>query len=237
MKYTRLLLLLTALSLPHSAAQSPDDSNPVRENSKGDYSSLTELEANETRGVDWDKYCIDRKSSVLIIAPHGRSIEPHTEMIAEKIAGDDFNLYVFLGLRKKVSGRPWLHVTSTRFEDSDLIGLLKKSNIAVSIHGCGKKYQEQATFIGGGNTVLKDKIRSSLQSHGFEVCDAPPGIGAKDRNNFVNKCGGDGGVQLEISGSERQSLADNPTRLKLYAESVRAVLKGMNNVAKPAGIR
>ena len=67
-----------------------------------EYSCFVELAAREERGVDYE-ICARRKatSRVAVIAPHGGRIEPETSRIAENIAGAEFSLYCFLGLKRK----------------------------------------------------------------------------------------------------------------------------------------
>jgi phage replication-related protein YjqB (UPF0714/DUF867 family) len=52
---------------------------------------------------------------VAIIAPHGGKIEPGTSEIAAAIAGDDYSLYRFQGLRDRP--REELHITSAKFDE------------------------------------------------------------------------------------------------------------------------
>jgi phage replication-related protein YjqB (UPF0714/DUF867 family) len=52
---------------------------------------------------------------VAVIAPHGGGIEPGTSELATAIAGDDFSLYLFEGLKSAGNGE--LHITSTNFDE------------------------------------------------------------------------------------------------------------------------
>lgn len=198
-----------------------------------EYKSLDELKENEVQGIDWDKYCRDAARPILVLAPHGGTIEPHTELIAERIAGNDFKLFVFMGLRreKKIKDRKWLHVTSSdakNYKDDDLIRLQKGAIVAISIHG-GKdrdqigNYKKLATFMGGNNEELMELVWNNLDSYGFYCHGAPASINGKSNTNIVNQCS-KGGVQLEISRSERDSLANNPVRLERYTKAIRETL-------------
>lgn len=194
------------------------------------------LKENETENVDWDKSHADNESPVLIIAPHGGSIEPHTDIIATAIGGDNFNLFIFRGLRRK-NKDPWLHVTSTKYEEDDLMPLQKKSQIALAVHGAANRegYAPLVTFMGGGNEKYRDLISARLHAYGFATIEAPSPLNGSTPTNLVNRCGPGqnlAGIQLEISRGERDALADNPARLARYAKAVREVLLPMHESAK-----
>ena len=194
-----------------------------------DYDSMLMLQSNEKQGLDWDKKALDRESSVLIVAPHGGTIEPHTELIATTIAGKEFKLFTFVGLRRKTAAGKWLHVTSTNYEERDLSTLQRKAQIALSVHGAANRdaYDERVTLIGGGNKAVRDLVWARLEYYGFNVLQAPEGLDGSHKKNLVNRNGSKQdkpGVQLEISRGEREALADNPARLERYGKAVREVL-------------
>ncbi len=202
-----------------------------------EYEDMKLLKQKETQGKDWDKYHTDRESAVLVVAPHGGTIEPHTDLIAKAIAKDDFSLFVFRGLRRNSSDRKWLHVTSGNYEEEDLTHLQKKVMVALSVHGAANKdgYKEKTTFMGGGDTLLRDLIWARLEAHGFDAFLAPAGLDGSYKGNFVNKSGPEQnipGVQLEISRGERDALADTPARLERYASAIREVLLPINMQAR-----
>jgi phage replication-related protein YjqB (UPF0714/DUF867 family) len=70
----------------------------------------------------------------LILAPHGGGIEHDTSDIALAIAGENFNLYLFEGIKAK--GNADLHVTSTRFDEASCLDILSVCDLVVAIHGC-----------------------------------------------------------------------------------------------------
>ena len=57
----------------------------------------------------------DRKSKITCIAIHGGNIEPGTSELAEELAGNEFNLYKFEGLKEK--NNSVLHITSSNFDE------------------------------------------------------------------------------------------------------------------------
>jgi phage replication-related protein YjqB (UPF0714/DUF867 family) len=78
------------------------------------YANFQQLSAAERRGIDYRICAVCRDSRVAIIAPHGGKIERGTSDFARAIAGEDYNLYCFEGLRR----RPLrdLHITSAHFD-------------------------------------------------------------------------------------------------------------------------
>ena len=85
---------------------------------RDDYWSFTELAKNE-REQDYKVFSRPRGSEVIIIAPHGGGIEPGTSEIAEAIAGDNFSLYCFEGL--KANCNKILHIKSINFDEPKCI--------------------------------------------------------------------------------------------------------------------
>jgi phage replication-related protein YjqB (UPF0714/DUF867 family) len=63
------------------------------------YGSFAELQNREREGVDFSIRVMPLETSAAIIAPHGGMIEPGTSDIAAAIAGNDYGLYCFEGLR------------------------------------------------------------------------------------------------------------------------------------------
>ena len=64
------------------------------------YSSYAELARHEVQGRDY-RIRVDRRahSPVLIVAPHGGMIEVGTSEIADSVAGADYSLFSFEGLK------------------------------------------------------------------------------------------------------------------------------------------
>ncbi|MBZ0188921.1 MAG: poly-gamma-glutamate hydrolase family protein [Candidatus Obscuribacterales bacterium] len=180
------------------------------------YTSLLQLRRNLEEGRDYRVTCWNRNNPVTILAPHGGYIEPGTSAIARGIAGDDFNLYDFQGLQRE---RPdELHVTSTRFRDTALTKMIKKSQLALSIHGMGQ-VDKWAVWIGGLNLSLKDSVVASLEDAGFRVNINPPKYRGEHAKNVVNLVPG-GGVQLELPEDLIDSLfADGTLTAKAKEQS------------------
>lgn len=64
-----------------------------------EYKTFSELAAAYREGESFEVEWIERRSSVLVIAPHGGGIEPHTVAVAKAIARSDHSLYCFKGTR------------------------------------------------------------------------------------------------------------------------------------------
>ena len=79
------------------------------------YKSFAELNTVEKNGLAFRLKVKNRKTSFVVIAPHGGGIEPGTSEIANAIAGLNYSLYTFDGIR--LSGNELLHITSTLFDE------------------------------------------------------------------------------------------------------------------------
>lgn len=161
---------------------------------KDKYPSLVSLRKHLRNNEDYRVRTCDRQSVVTIFSPHGGHIEPGTSAIAAAVAGVDFNLYDFQGLRLKDAMD--LHVTATRFRDRPLNAMLKVSRLAVSIHGMG--YQGHSDiWLGGLNLRLKQLVLDKLEEHGFTVNPDSPLYRGESPLNAVNLTA-EHGVQLEL---------------------------------------
>jgi phage replication-related protein YjqB (UPF0714/DUF867 family) len=180
------------------------------------YSCFDELRRHEEQGRDFVITTLRRESSTcLILAPHGGGIEHGTSDIARAIAGENFNLYLFEGIKAK--GNADLHVTSSRFDEQSCLEILSACDLVVAIHGC--KGEDERVLVGGLHRTMNHDISDSLQSHGVHV--EPPGhrYPATDPMNICNRGRMRQGVQLEISAPLRR----NPNRHRVV-NAVRAVL-------------
>ncbi|MDP3510190.1 MAG: poly-gamma-glutamate hydrolase family protein [Candidatus Melainabacteria bacterium] len=187
-----------------------------------DYSSLEELMRHEEQHRDWDFSFLEKDSWLLVVAPHAKTIEPFTEIIAKEIAGKDYSLFIFEGLRRKSETRKWLHISSDCFAHPDLERLQAQSTVTLSVHGAANNdnFLERVTHIGGQNDALRDLVWDGLNAHGFSVLRGIGTLAGMSDKNLVNRTKSHG-VQLEVSRSEREYLGDNPVRRKRYVDAVR----------------
>lgn len=164
------------------------------------YGNFEQLSKNEVEGKDYKITVNDVGGDITCIAPHGGSIEPGTSEVTIEIAGDRYNLYLFEGI--KSSGNMGLHITSTRFDEPNLLAISTKYRTNISIHGFeGTVYPR--TYIGGLNSKLIEFIARELTNAGFVVDLPTEGIGGYSTRNFVNIGTDNTGVQLEISTAQR----------------------------------
>src|SRR5688572_22846005 len=96
------------------------------------YTSFQELAATEKLGEDYDiQSRLSDGAGAVVIAPHGGTIEPWTDKIADAIAGDDFSFYCFRALKKNSR----LHIKSHLFDDPTCEELIAAHEHVLSIHG------------------------------------------------------------------------------------------------------
>jgi phage replication-related protein YjqB (UPF0714/DUF867 family) len=142
------------------------------------------------------------RTDVAVLAPHAGGIEPLSGELATAIAGREHRLYLFAG--SALANNADLHVTSTRFDEGRLQGVLAGARAAVALHGAAGA-DEIVTQIGGWNGELRERIAEALRRHGFEVVPAPDHLAAASPSNLVNRVA-EGGVQLELSLGLRRSF-------------------------------
>jgi len=180
------------------------------------YRSFSELAQCEAEGIDFRRTVLRRPfSAVAVIAPHGGKIESRTSEIARAIAGEDFNLYLFEGIKKR--GNSALHITSRRFDEPSCLELLSTCSFVIAIHGCVGG--DERVLIGGLDNSLKDKVALELRQIGVDVQNDGHNFQATDPNNICNRGRSNRGVQLEFTHALRGSA--NEQRV---AGAVRAVL-------------
>jgi len=163
---------------------------------KDTYSSYRALIRAECEGEDFRIHqSFDPKKRTIIIAPHGGRIETRTSDIARAIAGGDFNLYLFEGLKKK--GNRSLHITSHKFDEPRCRVLVSKSERVIAVHGC--KGLSHKVYLGGRDEILKQRIASALRANGLSVRTKNHQFMGRNRNNICNRGATGAGVQLEIT--------------------------------------
>jgi phage replication-related protein YjqB (UPF0714/DUF867 family) len=191
------------------------------------YPNFAALQKREIVGCDYWIQVIKRSQNLAILAPHGGGIEPGTSEVAAAVAGEDFSLYLFEGLKE--TGSQVLHITSTRYDEPICLDLLGQVHRVVTIHGCLESVP--VVFLGGLDEQTKAAVRRTLEQAGFNT---QPDGGGRDGTHPRNICNGGlmgKGTQLEISlGLRRQLFAGmdrtgraKPTPLfRHFAESIRA---------------
>jgi phage replication-related protein YjqB (UPF0714/DUF867 family) len=186
------------------------------------YKTFDELRCSEREGVDFRIRLSRRTTGVAILAPHGGKIEPGTSQIAEAIAGDEYSLYCFEGLRKR--GNRDLHITSTKFSEPQCVDLISACDLVVAVHGVDEKRLH--VEIGGLGSILRDGIYRRLKEAGFSAQVVTRGDRAgRNAGNICNRGSSGHGVQLEITRGLRDVLIASPADLRRFAEAVRTAIE------------
>ena len=167
------------------------------------YKSFNELAQHEIEGQDFEIADREAGSVFVIIAMHGGAIEFGTSEIADAIAGKNFSFYTFKGIKEH--GNADLHITSTHFDEPRAISLLRKSKVAITVHGRNK--EDRIVYVGGLHLQIKRQIISTLKRAGFRATHQDyasfKGLNTK---NICNLGQSKTGVQLEISKGLRKTF-------------------------------
>ena len=180
------------------------------------YSGFEELQRHETLNKDYTLSFRNAGSRVTIMAPHGGKIEPRTSDLARRIAGENFNLYCFEGIKEK--NNACLHITSHRFDEPGAVRLAAKSEVVVAVHACTGT--AGLVHIGGLNKNLGSMIAGELQDGAIGVSRDHPRFQGTNPANICNRGATGMGVQLEVT----RDLRDDHQKVKAIARAVRAAL-------------
>ena len=200
------------------------------------YRDLPELVLNARKDQDYALRIIDLGAHLTITAVHGGGIDPLTSELAQAIAGGEYNLYDFRGVR--ATGNDELRVPVARFDEMRLRELMGRSHTAVSIQGIqGIRGSGLTVHVGGGNRRLKRGLAERLEKAGFEVKGPAGPRPAHDPSRFYNRPTA-GGVQVEMTRALRESMIDCPLcdflwegpshwndRFKAFVDGARAALE------------
>jgi phage replication-related protein YjqB (UPF0714/DUF867 family) len=181
------------------------------------YDSFAALEAGEVVGTDYSVNVVERhESGVLIIAPHGGSIEIGTSELAARIAGEDYSLFTFNGIKARGRNRD-LHITSHNFDHPDCVDLASRHSVVLGVHGC--KGESTRIYVGGLDTDLATLLTDRLIEAGFPATAAGHKYPGKNPRNICNRGARARGAQLELTLDLRGTM----TRV-IIAGIVRAAL-------------
>ena len=193
------------------------------------YGSYSELASNESHGTDYRVVAVERPDSpVLIVAPHGGSIEVGTSELAARIAGEDHSLFVFEGLK------PWgrnrdLHITSHCFDHPQCLALVSRSSVTLGVHGCKGRSQ---IFIGGLDAELGALLAVRLKEAGFPASREGHQYLGLNPLNICNRGRRQRGAQLEFTMDFR-----HPDVREQIAPVVRGALREHVANLSPARLR
>lgn len=161
------------------------------------YKGYADLAKSQTEGKDYKVLLRPvAGSSSAVIAPHGGRIEHYTSDIARGIAGDDFNLYLFEGIRPS-GNYSALHLTSHRFDEPRCLELLSLCDHVIAVHGCGG--DDPKVLLGGLDEELKRAIGAAVGGLGIEVQSNGHSFPATDPMNICNRGRRGVGVQIELT--------------------------------------
>jgi phage replication-related protein YjqB (UPF0714/DUF867 family) len=170
-----------------------------------------------------------RGSPIKLFAPHGGCIEPGTAPIVKALAGDQYDYFIFRGLRKGKNCKKLLHVTSSHYNEERCKSMAQNALVAFSVHGCrGKDIRIE---VGGGNRKLAVDLVNLLMLN-YPTALAPARRNGSSPLNFVNKAKHKG-IQLELSHGLRDYLffgypkspKPNPETFSKFIETVRTWLR------------
>lgn len=191
------------------------------------FKSFADLARAYREDEDYRITCQPRDAaSACIVAPHGGGIELNTSDVARAIAGTEFSLYLFEGIRR-TDNYGGLHLTSHYFDEPNCLKMLASCDDVVTIHGCGVK--GEVVLIGGLDNDLAKELQTSITNAGVTCRIEGYAFPATNPDNICNRGRRKVGVQLELSLELRQS----PNRHKLET-AVRKVLLQRATAKRPA---
>lgn len=192
------------------------------------FKSFADLARAYRENEDYRITCQPRDAALAcIVAPHGGGIETNTSDIVRAIAGAEFSLYLFEGIRP-TENYEGLHLTSHYFDEPSCLKMLASCDDVVTIHGCN--VNGEVVLIGGLDNALAKELQTSIIDAGVTCQVEGHAFPATNPDNICNRGRRKVGVQLELSLELRQS--PNRHRLETAVRKVllqRAAAKGPAN--------
>ncbi len=178
-----------------------------------------DLAQRYVEGVDYAVHVACReRSQVAVLAPHGGRIEGRTSEVARLIAGDDYRLYLFEGLRTTGDNFDCLHIASHRFDEPRALNLISRCDTVVAVHGYAAPGPH--VLLGGLNERLKRRLAQALAKIGLSCLTDGHRFPGRDPRNICNRGRSGEGVQIELSEAFRKH-----GDLAALAVTVRAVVE------------
>jgi phage replication-related protein YjqB (UPF0714/DUF867 family) len=168
------------------------------------YANYADLAAHEVEGTDYRvRQRTPTGSAMLHLAIHGGGIEPGSAECADYCAAQqDRQFYTFEGI--KSSGNSVLHLTSTHFDEPRALAQTATAAYTISWHGADGSTPQ--VYMGGADTVLRDRIAAAITQAGFTVADTPTELDGDDPASINQKNRRLAGVQIEMTLALRQSF-------------------------------
>lgn len=199
------------------------------------YASLADLARHEVEGRDFRVVMRRRPgSAVLLIAPHGGSIEAGTSEIAGIAAGDEHNLFCFEGCKPRGENRA-LHITSHKFDHPECLALAAACEVIVTVHGC---LGDSQIHVGGLDEDLAARMSRRLRAQGFTVEYPSARYPGRHPLNICNRGARAKGVQVEVSHDlrtgESRGLIARAIRTELASQAAPSYM-GREPGVRPTG--
>lgn len=193
------------------------------------FKSFADLARAYRENEDYRITCQPRDNALAgIIAPHGGGIETNTSDIARAIAGAEFSLYLFEGIRP-TENYEGLHLTSHYFDEPSCLKMLASCDEVVTIHGCDVK--GEVVLIGGLDNALAKALQTSITDAGVTCQVEGHAFPATNPDNICNRGRRKVGVQLELSlelrlSPDRHRLETAVRKVLLHREAAQGQLGG-----------
>jgi phage replication-related protein YjqB (UPF0714/DUF867 family) len=172
--------------------------------SPNDLRGYGELARLYKEGVDYAVHVTPRaRSQVAVLAPHGGRIEGRTSEIARLIAGDEYGLYLFEGLRTTGDNFDCLHLASHWFDEPRALDLIARCDTVVAVHGYAARGPD--VLLGGLNERLKDEVARAIAAIGLSCSIDGHRFPGRHPSNICNRGRSGEGVQLELSEELREA--------------------------------
>ncbi|MDB6010125.1 MAG: hypothetical protein JWL65_2375 [Gammaproteobacteria bacterium] len=183
------------------------------------YASFAALAAGgEIAGRDYNTTVRERpQSGVLIVAPHGGNIEIGTTELADLIAGTQYSLFAFNGLKTRGRNRE-LHITSHNFDHPECVALAARHPVVLAVHGC--KGDSSHIYVGGLDGELTTLLTKRLVAAGLPATATGHKYPGRNPLNICNRGARARGAQLEFT----LDLRDDPSSRANMAPIVRSAV-------------
>jgi phage replication-related protein YjqB (UPF0714/DUF867 family) len=169
------------------------------------YETFAQLAEAEVSGTDYRVRAIARPDSpVIVIAPHGGTIEVGTSEIARLIAGDEHSFFAFEGLKPEWGPNRDLHITSHRFDHPECVAHVQRAAVVLAVHGCKGTAE---VFVGGLDQELSVLLTERLSLAGYRATAEGHRYPGRNPLNICNRGARGRGVQLELTRDLREPAA------------------------------
>lgn len=197
------------------------------------YKTFATLAAEQQVDHDYRVVVAPRDPSVVVMAPHGGTIEPTTSKIAAAIAGDDHSLYCFEGL---VPRRPHgdLHITSRLFDEPEGTALVARAKIVLAVHGRSNGDDAETVWLGGRDIAFVERLGAALHGAGLRTWVATGALSGTHPDNICNRGLRGMGGQLELPRALRDALDADAELLARFANAARLAIHQHSKASSPS---